>query len=37
VILWSLANEAAKKWQPGNCMLVEITCTRRSTQLFAVR
>jgi annexin D len=46
VILWTLdpaerdavlANEAARKWQPGNPVLVEIACTRGSAQLFAVR
>ena len=46
MILWTLdpaerdavlANEAARKWQPGNRVLVEIACTRGSAQLFAVR
>ncbi|GJN00274.1 hypothetical protein PR202_ga17694 [Eleusine coracana subsp. coracana] len=46
VILWTLdpaerdavlANEAARKWQPGNRVLVEIACARSSAQLFAVR
>jgi hypothetical protein len=46
VILWTLdpaerdavlANEAARKWQPGNRVLVEIACTRTSAQIFAAR
>jgi hypothetical protein len=46
VILWTLdpaerdavlANETARKWQPGNPVLVEIACARGSAQLFAVR
>jgi hypothetical protein len=46
VILWTLdpaerdavlANEGAKKWQPGSPVLVEIACARGSGQLFAVR
>jgi len=46
VILWTLdpaerdavlANETAKKWHPGNPVLVEIACARGSAQLFAVR
>ncbi|KAF7100301.1 hypothetical protein CFC21_101832 [Triticum aestivum] len=46
VILWTLdpaerdavlANETAKKWHPGNPVLVEIACARGSKQLFAVR
>lgn len=46
MILWTLdpaerdavlANEAARKWQPGNRVLVEIACTRTSAQVFAAR
>jgi annexin D len=46
VILWTLdpaerdavlANEAARKWKPGNRVLVEIACTRTSAQIFATR
>ncbi|TVU12013.1 hypothetical protein EJB05_45631 [Eragrostis curvula] len=46
VILWTLdpaerdavlANEAARKWQPENRVLVEIACARSSAQLFAVK
>ncbi|KAM0922852.1 hypothetical protein ACQ4PT_005896 [Festuca glaucescens] len=46
VILWTLdpaerdavlANEGAKKWQPGSPVLVEIACARGSAQLFAAR
>ncbi|KAF7107621.1 hypothetical protein CFC21_108225 [Triticum aestivum] len=46
VILWTLdpaerdavlANETAKKWHPGNPVLVEIACARGSKQLFAAR
>jgi annexin D len=46
VILWTLdpaerdavlANEAARKWQPENRVLVEIACTRGSARLFALR
>jgi hypothetical protein len=46
VILWTLdpaerdavlANEGARKWQPGSPVLVEIACARGSAQLFAVR
>ncbi|XP_020600147.1 annexin D7-like [Phalaenopsis equestris] len=32
-----LANEAAKKWHPGNLVLVEITCSRSAGELFATR
>ncbi|KAL6606910.1 hypothetical protein ACP70R_042563 [Stipagrostis hirtigluma subsp. patula] len=46
VILWTLdpaerdavlANEAARKWQPGNRVLVEIACARGSAHLVAVK
>ena len=46
MILWTLdpaerdavlANEAARKWQPANRVLVEIACTRTSAQVFAAR
>ena len=46
MILWTLdpaerdavlANEGARKWQPGSPVLVEIACARPSKQLFAVR
>lgn len=46
VLLWTLdlaerdawlANEAARKWQPGNRVLIEIACARSSGELFAVR
>jgi annexin D len=46
VILWTLnpaerdamlANEALRKWKPGNPVLIEIACSRTSTELFAVR
>jgi annexin D len=31
-----LTNEAARKWQTGNRVLVEIACARGSPQLFAL-
>jgi annexin D len=46
VILWTLgpaerdaalANEALRKWKPGNSVLIEISCARTSSELFAVR
>ncbi|KAG1366505.1 annexin D1 [Cocos nucifera] len=46
VLLWTLdpaerdawlANEAVRKWRPGNRVLIEIACARSSEELFAVR
>ncbi|XP_073010803.1 annexin Gh1 [Typha latifolia] len=46
VILWTLdpaerdavlANEAVRKWNPSNRVLIEIACARTSGELFAVR
>ena len=46
VLLWTLdsaerdawlANEAVRKWRPGNRVLIEIACARSSKELFAVR
>ncbi|XP_026660763.2 annexin D1-like [Phoenix dactylifera] len=46
VLLWTLdpaerdawlANEAVRKWRPGNRVLIEIACARSSRELFAVR
>ncbi|ONK74038.1 uncharacterized protein A4U43_C03F2150 [Asparagus officinalis] len=46
VLLWTfhpaerdafLANEAARKWNPSNRVLIEVACARSSGQLFAAR
>ncbi|OAY67785.1 Annexin D2 [Ananas comosus] len=46
VLLWTLdpperdawlANEAIRKWRPGNRVLIEIACARSSGELFAAR
>ncbi|KAJ0988406.1 hypothetical protein J5N97_006762 [Dioscorea zingiberensis] len=46
VLLWTLdpaerdallANEAARKWHPGNNVIIEIACARSSEELFAIR